>query len=248
VPSLLLHYLGGLMPALVAVGLLYAQRVPQVRRDFWQRAVDFRRIGPTWYAVTLFTAPLLTALAVLLAAVLGAGGGEWEAAAQFVRQPLAILPFALFTLLFGPIPEELGWRGYALDGLQVRRNALASSLILGTVWTFWHLPLFFIEGTYQHGLGMGSVAFWLYMMDKVPQSILMTWIYNNNRRSTLSAILFHFAVNFAGELYALSRTAEIVYIALWILAALTVTILWGPKRLARERAGRQLQQGDTTCV
>lgn len=30
------------------------------------------------------------------------------------------MPFALNTFLFGPVPEELGRRGYALDGLQSR--------------------------------------------------------------------------------------------------------------------------------
>jgi membrane protease YdiL (CAAX protease family) len=81
----------------------------------------------------------------------------------------------------------------------VKWNALTSSLILGAAWTVWHLPLFFIQGSYQHSLGLGTVRFWLYMMDKVPQSVLMTWIYNNNRRSTLSAILFHFSNRSGGR-------------------------------------------------
>jgi len=37
-----------------------------------------------------------------------------EAAGHFLEQPLTILPFALFILLFGPLLEEIGWRGYAL--------------------------------------------------------------------------------------------------------------------------------------
>jgi membrane protease YdiL (CAAX protease family) len=87
-------------------------------------------------------------------------------------------------LFFGPVPEELGWRGCALDRLQERDSALISSLIIGGTWALWHLPLFFIAGTYQHGLGVGTPAFWLFMVTKFPDSILMTWIYNNTRRST----------------------------------------------------------------
>jgi len=99
----------------------------------------------------------------------------------------------------------------------------------------WHLPLFFIQGSYQYGLGLGMAQFWLYTMDKVPQSILMTWIYNNNRQSTLSAILVHFMVNLIGELFGLTLRAEALYSTLWIVVAIGVTILWGPERLAHDR-------------
>jgi hypothetical protein len=70
------------------------------------------------------------------------------------------------------------------------------------------LPLFFIQGSYQYGLGLGTAQFWLYMIDKVPQSILMTWICNNNQQSTLSAILLHFMVNLIGELFGLTLTTK----------------------------------------
>ena len=54
--------------------------------------------------------------------------------------------------------EELGWRGYVLDRLQEKRSALVSSLILGVVWSLWHLPLFFVQGSYQAGLGVGTLG------------------------------------------------------------------------------------------
>ncbi|MFC7174994.1 type II CAAX prenyl endopeptidase Rce1 family protein [Haloplanus litoreus] len=55
------------------------------------------------------------------------------------REPLAILP-ALFFATLPPILEELGWRGYALDRLQLKWSVLSASLILGVVWALWHLP------------------------------------------------------------------------------------------------------------
>jgi uncharacterized protein len=135
--------------------------------------------------------------------------------------------------LFGPLPEEMAWRGFALDGLQSRLNALSSSLILGLAWTVWHLPLFFIQGSYQQGLGMGTPLFWLYMLDKIPQSIWMTWIYNNNRRSTLSAVLFHFMVNFVGELFNFPFQGEVFYILSWWVSAVLIILVWKPDKLAR---------------
>jgi membrane protease YdiL (CAAX protease family) len=133
----------------------------------------------------------------------------------------------LFILFFGPVPEELGWRGYALYSLQDRWNALVASVILGIMWALWHLPLFFIQGTYQFNLGMGTVSFWLFMLSIIPQSILITWIYNNTQRSILSAIMYHFMLNLTGELTAISPLAEGLYFGLWLVAAIVVAAVCG---------------------
>ncbi len=37
-------------------------------------------------------------------------------------------------LILGPLSEEIGWRGYALERLQTKWNALVSGLIVGLVW------------------------------------------------------------------------------------------------------------------
>jgi membrane protease YdiL (CAAX protease family) len=232
-PVWIFYLLGGLMPLTTALFLLYTFGDRAAQRDYWIRTVDLERIGPGWLTAALLIPAALTALSVLLDRVLGGTGASPEAVSLLFASPLAFLQLALLLFLVGPLPEELAWRGYSLDQLQGRWNALASSLILGVLWTIWHLPLFFIEGTYQHGLGIGTQAFWLYMLDKVPQSILMTWIYNNTRRSTLTAILFHFMVNFTGELYELTLRADQIYIGLQILAAFAVTTTFGPQRLMR---------------
>ena len=233
IPTLVLHYLGGLIPPVVAISLLYSQHSADERKSYWRRVIDFKRITGKWYAVIFLTAPVLASLAMLMDLIAGGIGAKPEAATMFITQPLSVIPFAMYMLLFGPLPEELAWRGYALDKLQNRWNALTSSILLGVIWTVWHLPLFFIPGSYQHGLGLGTQGFWLFMLDKIPQSILITWVFNNNRRSTWSAVLFHFMINFLGELVELSTRSEIFYIILWILAAIFVAIRWGPDRLVR---------------
>lgn len=226
--------LGGIGPVVSAIILTHITHDREVWRDYWLRVFDFRRISAGWYAVILLTVPILTALAVLLDVLFGGSGAQLEAAARFMFQPLAILPFAIFILFFGPIPEELGWRGYALDRLQMKWSALTSSLVLGTIWALWHLPLFFIIGTYQNSLGFGTLFFWTFMMGLIPGAILYTWIYNNNRRSTLSAVLFHFTVNFVGQLFVLSERAEYYLFLLWIATAIAITIIFGHKTLTRQ--------------
>ncbi|EOD00207.1 CPBP family intramembrane glutamic endopeptidase [Caldisalinibacter kiritimatiensis] len=119
-----------------------------------------------------------------------------------MANPIKIIPFAIFMLFFGPIVEELGWRGFALDHLEKHYNWVVSSIVLAFFWSLWHLPLFFIEGTYQYGLLQKSYFYiFSYMIGMfIPTSIIMDWLYNKNNKSILSGVLFHFSMNFYGEL------------------------------------------------
>jgi membrane protease YdiL (CAAX protease family) len=222
------------MPLAVAAGLTHLKHNRRFQRDYWRRVVDFRRISVCWYAVIFLYSPLKSGIAALIDILQGGEGIAPEALARFAEQPLLIVPTIIFWLLFGPVPEEPGWRGYALDGLQARRNALSASLIVGIVWALWHLPLFFIEGTWQaKQVGLGTQRFWLYMLTIVIEAVLYTWIYNNTGRSTLSAILFHFVGNAFGELFALSEQAEMYNFILAVVAVVLVVIIWGPRTLTR---------------
>lgn len=227
-----LHYLGGIMPLAVAVGLAHLKHDRPFQRDFWQRIIDFRRISLGWYVVILLYTPVKSGLAALIDVLLGGQGIAPEALGRFAEQPLLIVPTLFFWLLFGPVPEEPGWRGYALDGLEARRSALTASLVVGVAWSLWHVPLFFIEGTWQaEQVGLGTQRFWFYLFTIVIEAVLYTWIYNNTGRSTLSAILFHFVGNTFGELFALSARAEVYDFTVGIVAIIAVIAIWGPETL-----------------
>ncbi|MBN1267833.1 MAG: CPBP family intramembrane metalloprotease [Anaerolineales bacterium] len=219
-----LHYLGGSMPFMVTMVILFRQEGPSYRKEYWQRLFHLNRIPWNWLVLMILIPPLFALIAGGL--VFGMGGSGFMVEPSFRAAPLSLLPFAVFMLLFGPLPEEMGWRGYALDWLQKKRSPLMAGLVLGTIWGLWHVPLFFIEGTYQHGL-RGTPSLWYFFLGFIPQTIIMIWIFNNTRRSTLSAVLLHWSVNFTGELLALSSQAELFNILLWILAAVLVAMTRG---------------------
>jgi len=226
--------LGVMGPMVTGIAFTYLTRDAAGRRDYWKRIIDFKRIPGKWYLVIFLFVPILNILAALLDVVTGGIGATWgEAARNVLTNPSSIVLSLLFSSLI-PFIEELGWRGYVLDRLQEKQSALMSSLILGVVWSVWHLPLFFVQGTYQAGLGVGTLAFWLFILGVLPLSLPFTWIYNNTNRSTLAVILFHSMVNFTGELIALSERAETYTIALWFVAAIGITAIWGAKTFTRE--------------
>ena len=239
-PAMLFGALGLFGPALAEVVLILRSGDRTQWRDYWQRVFDVRRIGWRWHLVLWLTFPAVSALALLLDVLSGSPWPTFAKASELLAQPGRILPFALFILFFGPVPEELGWRGYALDGLQARYNALVSSLVLGAVWALWHLPLFFMPGTFQHDqLGFATPGFWSYLSGPVVLSVLFTWIYNNTHRSTLSAILFHFMANFTGELVPLSSQARLYSTLLLTAFSLVVILVWGPKTMTRQAHPRR---------
>lgn len=236
-----LAYVGGIGPAVAALFLIYSSHNEVLIADYWRRLVDLRRIGGLWWAMILLFAPTLTLLPLLILVIAGGTLPPFERLSAIAAAPLSIVPFLLGVLVFGPVPEELGWRGYGLDALQERFSALHASLILGVAWAVWHLPLFFIRGTWQADLGLGLHGFWWFALSIVAQTVLLTFIYNGTRRSTLAAIIFHFSINATGELLPLPEEARMVQLALWIGSAAIVLVIFGKETLSPVSADSLLQ-------
>ena len=223
----MLLFAGLLGPLLGGLGFARFSLGPQGWRDYRRRLVDPRRIGPKWLLVIFVLVPAFMALAVLLDA---ATGGPALAlvesrAATLLATPTTAVAFVFTLLMMGPIPEELGWRGYALVRLQAKWNALTSSLILGAIWALYHVPLFFMPGSFHHSQGAGSTWFWLFMVQVVGMAVVMSWIFNNTRGSTLAAILFHFAVNVAFTIGNVTAGTNFYATVLWVMSAGAIVTL-----------------------
>ncbi|AUV83882.1 CPBP family intramembrane metalloprotease [Salinigranum rubrum] len=227
--GLVLLLVGLAAPGVSGVVFVYLVYDERGQADFWNRVTEPRRVGLRWLVVILLVPLGIGVLAGIADLLLGGSGPSWgEGVTQFALNPLALLP-ALFFATLPPILEELGWRGYALDRLQLKWSALSASLILGVVWALWHLPLFFIGGTYQHdAVGFATTGFWLFMIGIVALSVAITWVYNNTQRSVLGIVVLHGWVNFTAELIVVP---DPLYYALWWVLVVVIVALWGAKTM-----------------
>lgn len=189
------------------------------------------RVHWQWYLAVI----LLPLLWVLAGMFLSQG---MNAFAEF--RPLELLTafplWFLVALPFGPLAEELGWRGFALPRLQEHYSPLISSLILGVIWTFWHTPMFWFAGAaIPSFMDLSLYSVGLYLLRMLPLAILFTLIFNHTRGSVLIAILFHTTYN-ASENIIFSAIPEpsdafqleVYYWTLaliWFLAILSVIFL-----------------------
>lgn len=80
----------------------------------------------------------------------------------------------------------------------------------------------------------GVLPFLAFTASVFAMSILYTWVYNNTRRSILSAILLHFMHNFIlNILIPISSRADLIKTALLVVMAIGVVIVHGPETFTR---------------
>ncbi len=190
---------------------------------FAARALRYR-IPARPLGVALFLCPILAAIATYLYS--REGGPPWA-----VAIPLASMPRLLLLLFFlgGSFQEEFGW-AYAIDRMQNKWPTLEASVLLGIVWAFWHLPLFFIPG-----LSQSYMPFWSFLLLTGALRVISVWIYNAADRSILATLLLHTSSNFSMNLFPLiQRDKGVVqrpwiYFALLIMAA-AAAIAWESRR------------------
>jgi len=145
--------------------------------------------------------------------------------------PLIFLPFVFLqqTLIGSSMGEEVGWRGYALPRLLGVQKPLWASLLLGSIWGVWHLPLWFLAGSSQQGS-----SFWLFLANLILLSVLYTWLFNNGKGSILVAVVFHAMGNTVSQMFP-GSTSNLFYWLVLGLTVLLVVVIYGPRSLVRVR-------------
>ncbi|MFC9894556.1 CPBP family intramembrane glutamic endopeptidase [Nocardia sp. NPDC127579] len=192
-PWIVLMIPGGLGPAVAAV-ICSSRRMggPGVR--------PFLRYAFRWRAAPRFHLAATAGMAVLVLGTVPVqllAGASWDGAGAV--SGLAAFPFLLvFTfVLGGGIDEELGWHGFALPHLQERLPVWAANLLLGVVWSLWHLPLWWNPAVGQH-----DSNYPLYVVSTTGFAVLLGWLYNSTGGNVLVIVTAHTFANLAYGLQA----------------------------------------------
>jgi membrane protease YdiL (CAAX protease family) len=198
------------------------------------------RVNPLWYLGVVLGPAALVGGVVALNALLGR-----PALSLGIPSLLGLVIMLAFMIVPGSaLGEEIGWRGYALPRLQTRMSALSASLILGVMWGFYHLPLYFTGQAFRP-----PSLFAPFVIGIIALSVILTWVYNSTGGSLLLVVLLHATINLPLTLLLEPLGSRMslpvwLYFALLVVAALVVVIVAGPEHLSRQHHKQEEKEAE----
>ena len=227
----------GYMPTLAAVIVARQTQGKEGVRALFRKLL-IARVGVRWYFFAIFGLALMYVAAILLynqfsglpaVPLISDKTPPHNSVLELI--PQIVVLFLIVGIVNG---EELAWRGFALPRLQQKYNALTSSLILGVIWSAFHLPLFFT----LTGSSQADWSFPSFLISTIALTVLYTWMYNNTRGSVLMAYLLHAASNTWSQVFSIDHAnAALNWIVagLLALAAVIVVLIAGVENLSRNQ-------------
>ena len=215
---------GGLGP-LLATLLQFCLSDRNMRADFIKRL----SMWPTpWQSILAFaTAPIFVGLALATSSLLQGSPPSWTVNWAYVESAALALTFTVTALIFGPLPEEVGWRGWAQPLMDAQFRWVVSSLSIGVLWVAWHLPLFFIaDSGLAQAYAIGSIDFWFWAAGIVSLSVIIGLFMQWSKYSIPLAVLIHFAFNFVGGLIDVGDFGRNLQFMWMFLFAAAIVLFW----------------------
>ncbi len=218
-----------------AAGLTMTRLLGRSARS-WIHDMFRWRVPARWYLFALAVPAAIVAVVSLAFVTLGE-----DLDGALLGERLAVyVPMLVFLTLVGGGNEEWGWRGFALPELLDRYRPVAATLILGTLWAVWHLPLLAAQDDLSHGLGGGELTVVLAatVVNIVALAFIYTYLYRSTR-STLLAVLLHGSFNAANGTLVLRDEIEgtayaTMQYCITVTSLVIVAALW---RMTRGRFG-----------
>lgn len=228
--ALLLAFVGIYGPAFAAIATAAIHGGRAELRALFTKLQRWR-VGWPWYVLVLLGPPACVWIGAWTHVVLGG-----TAAVSGIRWPLAAALILVTFIPFGPLGEELGWRGQALPRLEVHLSPLASSVTLGIIWAAWHVPMFWFPPVGLPTRNLRTVGMWA--ANVISFSILLSYAARRTNYSVLIAILLHATLNAGtamGFAAIVAPAADAEEIGSWARLIRWLVVLAAAAVLAREQ-------------
>ena len=196
-----LFYFGGGAPSVTALFIVFLTYSKEQRKDYFLRCFSFPYMGIKWLVLTVFFFTLISIAAIWFGVyLLGYEMPGMNYIHAIVQNPLNLFLVLFFSVISGPLNEEFGWRGYALDRLFVRFGFTRATLLLGFIWGIWHLPWYFTPEQAQYDLLQNSIFdAIMYIPSVMLLNFAVSYVYIKTKRSILAGALVHMFGNLLGS-------------------------------------------------
>lgn len=227
-----LMVLGLLAPAASALAMVFTSHSAALKQDLKRKLTGFYRLNLKNILGAVLVFFVIVAASILLSTLFGQSLDQFCFTGDFSFSVGGTS--ALLTIVLAATLEEMGWRGYGEDALAYHYSWFTESIVFGLIWAVWHLPLFWIEGSYHNGLRELGLGYALnFLISVIPLDFLTTWVYVKNNRSMLASILFHLFVNTMQEKIAMTPRTKCV--ETFVVAVAAVIIVLKNKELFFEK-------------
>ncbi|MEG0894250.1 MAG: type II CAAX endopeptidase family protein [Oscillospiraceae bacterium] len=235
--SLFFMFLGLCVPAVTAIITVFTSKSKPLKDDFKRKIFRMHRIKPTSILMGIILYGAIVVTSILLSTLFGQSLSQFSFIEDFSFSING--SSALLIIIFASIIEEFGWRGYGEDAIAQYSTWFKESIIFGIIWACWHIPLFFIEGTYQQGLTVLGFGYVLnFLLGVIPLGFITTWVYVKNNRSMLACIIFHMFINFFQEKIAMTPQTKCVESGVILLVAILLVVTNKEMFFGRKHIGK----------
>ncbi len=219
--SPLFALLGGVGPTLAAIVVLGWSGEKDGLRNLFG-ALFKMRFAWGWYLLVFGFWFAVAGIALGIGALFG------QAFPAVVQFAWGSLPSVLIGMLLSNVWEEIGWRGFALPRLRRKYPDLTVVLLMGLLWSLWHLPLMLNPSS-----PMAALPWYGEILFSLSLTAIYTWLYLHTGESLFGVTLFHAMSNTIAFLLfdaGVFSTSYPFVVGVTTLFAVAVVLIYGPQR------------------
>ena len=217
-----LGFLGLCVPMAAAFAIILPDK--EMRKELKLACTNLKNVNWKWYAFVFLFPFVSILLAQAISLLFGRSPEQFHLAPEKLLHGIAIFP-GWVIMGIAPIFEELGWHTYGIHSIRRRLSLFGTCLVFGIIWGSWHIPLSFINVTYQGAIAESGIIYSInFLVSIIPFLIIDNWCYYKTKRNIFLQISQHLAFNFSMELFRTHPDSKIIHTILMIVFAVVIVL------------------------